>query len=213
MTLWNIPNPRNSQVFFSLFCRGIELPNGQNAKISQFPDDTTLILEDTRSLRNAMSIVNSFGVLSGLRLKQKKTKALWIGTSSKNKTKPLEFGCPKDPIKFLGIFLCHDEAGNDNNNFYIKIRKLEAKLNIWLSHDLTLFGRIAISLGLSQLIYTASMLSVPEKVILQTQKKLFAFLWKSKTDQIKRIFHSFPPIIQRWIELPLLQDYRQSASP
>ena len=160
-------------------CRGIELPNGQNAKISQFPDDTTLILEDTRSLRNAMSIVNSFGVSSGLRLNQKKTKALWIGTSSKNKTKPLEFGCLKDPIKFLGIFLSHDEAGNDDNNFYIKIRKLEAKLNIWLSHDLTLFGRIAISLGLSQLIYTASMLSVPEKVILQTQKKLFAFLWKS----------------------------------
>ena len=37
-------------------CRGIELPNGQNAKISQFADDTTLInLEDARSLRNAMS--------------------------------------------------------------------------------------------------------------------------------------------------------------
>ena len=37
-------------------CLGIELPNGQNAKISQFADDSTLInLEDTRSLRNAMS--------------------------------------------------------------------------------------------------------------------------------------------------------------
>lgn len=128
-------------------CRGIELPNGQNAKISQFADDTTLILEDTRSLRNAMSIVNSFGVWSGLQLNQKKTKALWIGTSSKNKTKPLEFECPKDPINFFGTFLSHDEAGNDNNNFYIKIRKMEAKLNIWLSHDLTLCGRIAISLA------------------------------------------------------------------
>ena len=117
-------------------CRGIELPNGQNAKISQFADDTTLILEDTRSLRNAMSIVNSFGVWSGLQL-----------TSSKNKTKPLEFECPKDPIKFFGTFFSHDEAGNDNNNFYIKIRKMEAKLNIWLSHDLTLCGRIAISLA------------------------------------------------------------------
>ena len=57
-------------------CRGIELPNGQNAKISQFADDTTLILEDTTSLRNAMNIVNSFGVLSGLQLNKKKTKAL-----------------------------------------------------------------------------------------------------------------------------------------
>ena len=169
-------------------CRGIELPNGQNAKISQFADDTTLILEDTTSLRNAMNIVNSFGVLSGLQLNKKKTKALWIGVSRKNKTEPLKFQCPKDPIKFLGTYLSHDAAANNNNNFYIKIRKMETKLNIWRSRDLTLFGRtmLAKSLGLSQLIYTASMLSVPETVIQQTQSKLFAFLWKNKRDKIKR---------------------------
>ena len=34
-------------------CRGIELLSGQNAKISQTADDTTLILEDTTSLINA----------------------------------------------------------------------------------------------------------------------------------------------------------------
>ena len=65
---------------------------------------------------------------------------------------------------------------------------METKLNIWLSRDLTLFGRtmLAKSLGLSQLIYTASMLSVPETAIQQTQLKLFAFLWKNKKDRIKR---------------------------
>ena len=169
-------------------CRGIELPNGQNAKISQFADDTTLILEDTTSLRNAMNIVNSFGVLSGLQLNKKKTKALWIGVSRKNKTEPLKFQCPKDPIKFLGTYLSHDAAANNNNNFYMKIRKMETKLNIWRSRDLTIFGRTMLvkSLGLSQLIYTASMLSVPETVIQQTQSKLFAFLWKNKRDKIKR---------------------------
>ena len=168
--------------------RGIELPNGQNAKISQFADDTTLILEDTTSLRNAMNIVNSFGVLSGLQLNKKKTKALWIGASSKNKIEPLKFQCPKEPIKFLGTYLSHDTAANNSNNFYIKIRKMETKLNIWRSRDLTLFGRtmLAKSLGLSQLIYAASMLSVPETVIQQTQSKLFAFLWMNKRDKIKR---------------------------
>ena len=40
--------------------------------------------------------------------------------------------------------------------------------------------------SLSQLIYTASMLSVPETAIQQTQSKLFAFLWKNKRDKIKR---------------------------
>ena len=67
---------------------------------------------------------------------------------------------------------------NNNNNFYIIIRKMEIKLNIWRSRDLTLFERtmLAKSLGLSQLIYTASMLSAPETFIKQTQGKQFAFL-------------------------------------
>ena len=73
----------------------------KNAKISQFADDTILILEDATSLRNAMNIVNSFGVLSGLQLNKKKTKALWIGASSKNKIEPLKFQCPKDLVKFF----------------------------------------------------------------------------------------------------------------
>jgi len=156
-----------SQDFYREFYQSIELPSGQYAKISQFADDTTLILEDTASLRNATNIVNSFGVLSGLQLNKKKTKALWIGASSKNKIEPLKFQCPKDPIKFLGTYLSHDAAANNNNNFYVKIRKMETKLNIWRSWDLTLFGRtmLAKSLGLSQLIYTASMLSVPETAI------------------------------------------------
>lgn len=183
-------------------CRGIELPSGQTTKISQFTDDTTLILEDTTPLRNAMNIVTSFGALSGLQLNKKKTKALWIGTSSKNKMEPLKFQCPKDPIKFLGTYLSHDAAANNNNNFHIKIRKMETKLNIWRSRDLTLFGRtmLAKSLGLSQLIYTASMLSVPETVIQQTQSKLFAFLWKNKTDKMG------------WAKLPLLQDCYKSTT-
>ena len=65
---------------------------------------------------------------------------------------------------------------------------METKLNLWLTRDLTLFGRtmLAKSLGISQLIYSASMLSVPEPVINQTQGKLFAFLWRNKKDRIKR---------------------------
>lgn len=184
-------------------CRGIELPSGQTAKISQFADDTTLILEDTTSLRNAMNIVTSFGALSSLQLNKKITKALWIGTSSKNKKEPLKFQCPKDPIKFLGTYLSHDAAANTTNNFYIKIRKMETKLNIWRSRDLTLFGRtmLAKSLGLSQLIYPASMLSVPETVIQQTQSKLFVFLWKNKTDKIKRQV-LFPPLSKGGLSFP-----------
>ena len=43
------------------------------------------------------------------------------------------------------------------------------------------------SLGLSQLIYSASILNVPEDVARTVKTKLFTFfLWKNKRDKIKR---------------------------
>ena len=39
---------------------------------SQFADDTTLIIEDSTSLRNATSIVNLFGVIFDLQLNKKR---------------------------------------------------------------------------------------------------------------------------------------------
>ena len=55
---------------------GIELPNSIEAKLSQFADDTTLICKDTMSFRESMSVLGSFGEISGLKLNGKKTKAM-----------------------------------------------------------------------------------------------------------------------------------------
>ena len=120
------------KIWQNQLCRGIKLPSGQYAKISQFADDTTLILKDSTSLRNATNIVNSFGVLFSLQVNKKKTKALWIEALSKNKIEPLKFECPKDPLNFLGTYLSHDAAANNNNNFYVKIRKMEMKLTLFI---------------------------------------------------------------------------------
>ena len=167
---------------------GIELPNSIEAKLSQFADDTTLICKDTMSLRGSMSVLGSFGEISGLKLNSKKTKAMWIGSLKNNKTKPLEIDVPADPIKTLGTYLSNDRDKNNNLNFYLKIQKMETKLNIWLSRDLTLMGRtlLAKTLGVSKLVYAASMLTVPQEVIKRVQTKLFNFLWKNKKDKIKR---------------------------
>ena len=65
---------------------------------------------------------------------------------------------------------------------------MKTKLNIWQTRDLSLYGRsmLAKTVGASQLIYAATMLTVPEPVIQKTQTKLFAFLWRNKKDKIKR---------------------------
>ena len=65
---------------------------------------------------------------------------------------------------------------------------MKTKLQLWLSRDLTIYGRslLAKSLGVSQLVYAASMLTVPSLVIKSVQIELFSFLWKNKKDKIKR---------------------------
>ena len=65
---------------------------------------------------------------------------------------------------------------------------MKTKLNIWQTRDLSLCGRtlLAKTMGVPQLIYVASMLSVPENVIQKTQSELFAFLWRNRNDKIKR---------------------------
>ena len=67
---------------------------------------------------------------------------------------------------------------------------MKTKLNLWLSRDLTLYGKslLAKTLGVSQLVYAASLLSVPNAGIKIVQTQLFSFLWKNKNDKIKRAF-------------------------
>ena len=59
---------------------------------------------------------------------------------------------------------------------------------MWQTRDLTLFGRTMLvkTLGISKLVYAASMLCVPEMVIKTVQAKILKFLWKNKKDKVKR---------------------------
>ena len=65
---------------------------------------------------------------------------------------------------------------------------MDTKLNMWQTRDLTLFGRTMLvkTLGISKLVYAASMLCVPEMVIKTVQAKILKFLWKNKKDKVKR---------------------------
>ena len=50
-------------------------------KVSQYADDTTLILDGSKeSLICALQVLENFSLVSGLRLNNRKTEALWIGT-------------------------------------------------------------------------------------------------------------------------------------
>ena len=53
---------------------------GNKIKISQYADDTTMILDGSKkSFTSALLDLELFGEISGLRLNSKKTEILWIG--------------------------------------------------------------------------------------------------------------------------------------
>ena len=68
--------------------RGISI-NNNDIKISQYADDTTLILDGSReALISALLVLDEFSNLSGLKLNDTKTEALWIGSSIGNDNLP-----------------------------------------------------------------------------------------------------------------------------
>ena len=86
-------------------------------------------------------IINKFAEISGLKLNKKKTKAIWMGSQKKNKNRPLGIDITNEPTTTLGIYVSYNRNKNNDQNFFIKIPKMETKLNVWLSRDLTLMGR------------------------------------------------------------------------
>ena len=137
--------------------------------MSQYADDTNLLCADLASVEKALEIVDNFGLPAGLKLNQKKTKAIWLGKWDNSKS---------NPVKILGIHVSYDKKGNNQDNFNHKLQKLQTNLDLLRARDLTLLGRVLIikSLALSQPIYSASNLNVPQEITPIIETKLFTFL-------------------------------------
>ena len=136
-------------------------------KLSQFADDTTLLCNDCNSVNRAITVLNSFANLSGLRLNPSKTKALWLGSLRNRKDEPFNFKWPKEPLRVLGTYISYDEKQNEKFNFKGKMQKLDTILGIWNSRNLTLFGKCLItkSLGISQLVHPLSTFDFPTQLV------------------------------------------------
>ena len=167
--------------------KGIDL-FGNEHKLSQFADDANLFCADLISVERTLNLVNDFGRIACLRLNMKKTKAIWLGKWANNKTNPLDMKRMHTPVMILGVHFSYDKKGNDDLNFNLKLRKPQTKLDMWSARSLTLFGRVLITktLGISQIIYSASSIEVPDTIAATLKKKLFNFIWKNKKDKIKR---------------------------
>ena len=168
------------------------LVNQRELKISQYADDATLILDGSKdSLSASLNILDKFSEISGLRLNNKKTEALWIGVNSGSDNiyfPERNFKWQKRKVKALGVWLSIDPEITDTLNYQEKLEKVWNILSCWKYRRLTLIGKIKVikSLVASQLVYVLAPLHTNENFIKEVNKLFYLFLWNGKGDKIKR---------------------------
>ena len=166
--------------------------NNTEIKLSQYAEDTTLILNVNQdSLSTALGTVENFGNFSSLKLDDKKTEALWIGSMVGKKGKLLLekfLNSLKIKVKVLGAWISTDPAVTLKLNYTEKVDKIRNILSCWEYRRLTLIGKIQVikSLALSQLTYILTPLETNQNFINEINDIFYSFVWNNKNDKIKR---------------------------
>ena len=132
------------------------------SKISQYADDTTLILDGTeKSLKTALTLLALFASIFGLRINYEKTEILCIGTLNYNQNyyfieQNLKWA--KQKVQALGVWFSTKDNESVALNYYERKARLNAFLSTWQFRKLTLLGKTTVvkSLAASQLVYILS---------------------------------------------------------
>ncbi len=164
----------------SIDIKGINL-DGINVTITQLADDTTLFLRDKPSIVHTFSLLNHFEKCAGLKLNKEKSETIILGRDIAEKS-VYGIKVSDKPIKVLGIWISKDIEDISSLNFDERVDKLKNLLNMWRQRKLSLKGKITIinCLALSQIMYIASVLYVPQGVIDKVNDLIFSFLWPKK---------------------------------
>ena len=117
-------------------------------KISQYADDTSVILDGTEtSLNQTLEELDYFSRISGLSINFDKTQLVWIGaekfSSRSIKTKwKLSWG--KNNFRLLGINFNTDLEKMLKDNYTPRITQMEKRIKQWEKRSLTPIGKITV---------------------------------------------------------------------
>ena len=167
--------------------------NDKEHVISQFADDTTLILDGSRkSLISALETLEYYAQISGLRINNSKTKIIWLGSKKHSKEVyhdvrwKLDWGSTEFNLLGIDFSVELDEIVIINYNNIIP--KILALLKQWKRRILTPIGRVTVlkTLIIPKLNHLFIALPNPSIDTLKSlTKDFFQFIWGSKCDRIK----------------------------
>lgn len=171
---------------------GIKI-GSQEYKLSQFADDTTMLLDGSRrSLEAALNTLEVFGSMSGLKVNTEKTKLVWMGRMKHSKDKidvgvNLEWGSTK--FTLLGVHYSVNLKEMIKLNFELCNLKIKKILKSWSSRDLTPIGRISVVKTFIISKYNHLFQTLPsagDDFMKNLIRDLYTFIWGEKPDRINR---------------------------
>ena len=155
--------------------------NEKEIFISQLADDTTLFINDEKSLENVFIVLDKFHKCAGLKLNKNKTGSRNIDLSKYDIRTP-------DTIKYLGISISKQLNDIEILNYKEKIVQIKNKLNMWKSRKLSIKGKITIlrSQIIPIILYTAAVLYTPQNIMEEIDSLFFSFIWPYKKHHVKK---------------------------
>ena len=154
--------------------------------ISQYADDTSLIVSSDDAIRAVFETYALFERASGSKLNQAKSKGLWLGGWCGRSDPPVALEWSSSKIKVLGVFI---GAGDlDVDNWRPRIDAVDHVLKSWRSRSLSFRGKALVinALALSRVWYVASLVHMPAWVAKELASLAFSFFWSGKRELVSR---------------------------
>ena len=115
---------------------------GLRVKLSQYADDTTLLLGSDICLRRALGTFQRFGRAAGAELNLAKSAVKFFGRWKGREEAPAGLMLCRGPLKVLGVNF--DAAGSATANWNQRLAGVQRKLSLWRARRLTFIGKVLV---------------------------------------------------------------------
>ena len=167
--------------------KGLKLPGSkEEAKISQYADDTTIIITTLNSGQRVFKITKDFGRASGTLLNLNKCWGIWLGAWRNRTDAPFGIKWTNKSRKVCGVQIGNGDIIAENWNSILL--KMEKTVNWYSQRNLSYLAKSNIIQAVlcAKLWYVGATLKLPQEIYKKFEKLIFKFFWGDKPEPVSR---------------------------
>ena len=165
--------------------RGLTLPGSrERVRLALYADDTNSFIGNVCEIDATLEWFQVYSRASGAKLNENKCKGLWLGAWRNRTDQPCGFAW-SDTLKINGVYFGVNSVFQNCSMLKLKVDKM---CDAYRSRHLTLLGRACICnvVICAQLWYVAAVVLLPDSIITEINRKIFAFIWTGKFEAVSR---------------------------